>query len=77
MKDKENHTEVTNSEVEKTIKPDESNDQLSGAVDRVAKALNEGVARVEEEINTTFRSQRPYSIRTRIKTCPSSPQRRH
>lgn len=35
--------------------PEKSNDQLSGAVDRVAKALDEGLARVEEEMDTTFR----------------------
>ena len=34
---------------------EESNDQLSGAVDRLAKAPNRGIARVEEEMNTTFR----------------------
>lgn len=35
--------------------PEKSNDQLSGAVDRLAKALNKGLARVSEEIDTTFR----------------------
>jgi len=35
--------------------PEKSNDQLSGAVDRLAKALNEGIARVEEEMNTISR----------------------
>lgn len=35
--------------------PEKSNDQLSGAVDRLAKALNRGIARVEEEMNTTSR----------------------
>ena len=35
--------------------PEKSNDQLSGAVDRTAKALDEGLARVEEEMDTTFR----------------------